>query len=65
VTIAESFPHIPHGHSDECCGCVRPVEIDGRTIDLRCNECGGVAGVVDRGVLEDLGSLMNERVEHA
>jgi hypothetical protein len=29
-----------------------PVEADKHTIELRCNECGQVAGVVDRGVLD-------------
>ena len=35
------------------------VETDKRTIELRCNECGAVAGVVDRGVLQDLVWLVN------
>ena len=39
--------------------CVRPVEMDERTIDLRCNECNAVVGVLDRAVLEDLVWLVN------
>jgi hypothetical protein len=58
-TLADRFPHIPHDHSGECCGCIRPVEMDERTIELRCNECGAVLGVLDRGVLEDLVWLVN------
>ena len=61
MTLGESFPHIPHDHSGECCGCIRPVEMDGRTIELRCNECGAIVGVLDRGILEDLVWLVNER----
>src|SRR5215467_14851112 len=62
MTLGESFPHIPHDHSGECCGCIRPVEMDGRTIELRCNECGAIVGVLDRGVLEDLVWLVNAAV---
>src|SRR5215472_17659350 len=59
MTLAETFPHIPHDHSGECCGCIRPVETNGHTIELRCNECGAIVGVLDRGVLEDLVLLVN------
>jgi len=34
--------------------------MDERTIELRCNECGAVAGVLDRSVLEDLVWLVNK-----
>jgi hypothetical protein len=33
--------------------------MDERTIELCCNECGAVLGVLDRGVLEDLLWLAN------
>ena len=59
MDLAGSFPHIPHDHSGECCGCIRPIEMDERTIELRCNECGAVAGVIDCGVLEGLVWLVN------
>ena len=59
MNLADSFPHIPHDHSGECCGCIIAVETDERTIELRCNECGTVVGVVDRRVLEDLVWLVN------
>jgi hypothetical protein len=52
--LAHHFLHIPHDASGECCVCVIPVEMDNYTIQLRCNECGQVAGVIDRPVLEDL-----------
>ena len=66
MSLAGSFPHVPHDQSGECCGCIRPVEMDGRTIELRCNECGAIVGVLDRGVLEDLVWLVNARkVDHA
>ena len=64
-TLADSFLHIPHDHSGECCGCIRPVEANGCTIELRCNECGAIVGVLDRSILEDLVWLVNERVKHA
>ena len=58
-TLAHRFPLIPHDHSGECCGCIRPVEMDECTIELRCNECGAVVGVLDCSVLEDLVWLVN------
>jgi hypothetical protein len=36
-----------------------PDDTDGRTVELRCNECGTVVGVINRGVLEDLVWLVN------
>jgi hypothetical protein len=60
-TLADRFPIIPHEHSGDCCGCVIPVELDQRTFELRCNECGHVVGVIDSGVLEDLVYLVNRR----
>jgi hypothetical protein len=33
--------------------------MDNYTIELRCNECGQVAGAIDRAVLEDLVWLVN------
>ena len=50
MNLADFFPH---DHSGECCGCIRPVETDERTVELRCNE-GGAVGHVNRNVLEDL-----------
>ena len=34
--------------------------MDERTIELRCNECGAVVGVLDRSVLADLVWLVNK-----
>src|SRR5215467_457075 len=45
INLADCFPHIPLDHSGECCGCIRPVKTDERTVELRCNECGAVVGV--------------------
>ena len=59
MSLADCFPHIPHDHSGECRGCVIPVDADGRTVELRCNECGAVVGVIHRAVLEDLVWLVN------
>ena len=53
MTLVDRFPHIPHDHSGECCGCVIARE-EGETIELACNECGAVVGVVQRSVLDDL-----------
>jgi hypothetical protein len=33
--------------------------MDNYTIELRCNECGQVAGAIDRTVLEDLVWVVN------
>jgi hypothetical protein len=41
-----------------------PVEMDESTIELRCDECGAVVGVLDRGVLEDLVWLVNAAKVH-
>ena len=60
VTLADQFPLIPHDHSGECCGCVIPVDAGGGPVELRCNECGTVVGVINRGVLEDLLWLRNK-----
>ena len=57
--LSDRFPIIPHDHSGECCGCIIPVDLDKATVELRCNECGQVAGVIDRAVLEDLVRLVN------
>lgn len=59
MTLADQFPHIPHDHSGQCCGCVIPVHADDRTVELRCNQCGAVIGVIDRVVFEDLVWLVN------
>jgi hypothetical protein len=59
MTLADGFPHIAHDPTGDCCGCIRPVEADARTIELRCNECGQVAAIIDRRVLEDLVWLVN------
>ena len=56
---ADQFPHITDDHSGECCGCVIPVDADGRTVELRCNEYGTVVGVINRGAREDLVWLVN------
>jgi hypothetical protein len=58
-SLADRFPIIPHDQSGECCGCIVPVEANMQTIELRCNECGAVVGVLNRGVLEDLVWLVN------
>jgi hypothetical protein len=57
MTLADRFPHIPHDQSGECCGCIIPRE-EGATVELVCNECSTVVGVVQRDVLEDLLFLM-------
>ena len=59
MTLPDQFPHIPHDHSGKCCGCVIPVNAEGHCVELRCNECGTVVGIINRRVLEDLVRLVN------
>ena len=37
----------------DCCGCIIAA-VDGKNVELRCNECGAVVGVVQIDVLRDL-----------
>ena len=41
----------------DCCGCI-VVTVTGNDVELTCNECGAVVGVVQVGILRDLVSLI-------
>jgi len=52
--LEDEFPIIPHESAGaDCCGCIVPV-VKGRDVELRCNECGVVVGVVQVDILRDL-----------
>ena len=57
-SLENEFPIIPHESAGmDCCGCIVPV-VQGRDVELRCNECGAVVGVVPVDVLRDLISMI-------
>jgi hypothetical protein len=54
------MPVVPHGLSGaECAGCIVAV-VDGGTVELHCNTCGAVVGVVQVGIMEGLLGLDSE-----
>lgn len=53
-SLVNAFPIIPHERTGvDCCGCIVPV-VQGRDVELRCNECGAVLGVIQIDILTDL-----------
>ena len=59
--LLNEFPSVPHEAAGvDCCGCIVSV-VQGNDVELRCNECGAVVGVVNVGVLTDLVSLIPAR----
>jgi hypothetical protein len=56
--LPKRFPIIPHESAGvDCCGCIVPI-IQGNDVELRCNECGAVVGVVRIEILRDLISMI-------
>jgi hypothetical protein len=56
--LPNRFPFIPHESAGvDCCGCILPV-IKNNYVELRCNECGAVVGVVLIEILRDLISMI-------
>jgi hypothetical protein len=56
--LPNRFPIIPHESAGaDCCGCIVPV-VQGSDVELRCNECGAVVGVVQIEILRDLVSMI-------
>jgi hypothetical protein len=52
-------PIVPHETAGvECCGCIIAVVVGGN-VELRCNECGAVVGVVQIDTLSGLLGLEN------
>lgn len=48
------MPVVLHGLSGvDCCGCIIAV-VESGTVELQCNRCGAVVGVVQVGVMEGL-----------
>jgi hypothetical protein len=54
-SLTNTFPIIPHEAvaGVDCFGCIVPVE-QGRDVELRCNECGAVVGVVQLEIIREL-----------
>jgi hypothetical protein len=50
--LTSLMPVVQHGAvaGIDCCGCIIAA-VEGRTVELRCNECGAVVGVVQIDVL--------------
>ena len=50
-----SMPIVPHGTAPgvDCCGCIVAV-VEDQNVELRCNECGAVVGVIQIDVLRGL-----------
>lgn len=48
------MPIVPHSTAGgDCCGCI-VAAVDGTNVELRCNECGAVLGVVHIDILKSL-----------
>jgi len=48
------MPVVPHGISGvDCSGCIVAV-VENTDVELRCNECGSVVGVVQVNIMEGL-----------
>src|SRR6185436_10924995 len=52
--LTSRMPILPHEIGGvECCGCIIAA-VDGTNVELRCNECGAVVGVVHLDILKGL-----------
>ena len=53
--LTGSMPIVPHGTAPgvECCGCIVAV-VEDQNVELRCNECGAVVGVIQIDILRGL-----------
>jgi hypothetical protein len=49
------MPIVAHEHVTgvDCCGCI-VAAVEGSNVELRCNECGAVVGVVQIDILRGL-----------
>jgi predicted RNA-binding Zn-ribbon protein involved in translation (DUF1610 family) len=56
--LTARMPIIPHETAAgvDCCGCIVAV-VEGNNVELRCNECGAVVGVVQLDILKGLFGL--------
>jgi hypothetical protein len=50
------MPIVPHETVTgvDCCGCI-VAAVEGTNVELQCNECGAVMGVVQLNILKGLG----------
>jgi hypothetical protein len=55
IDITGRMPIVPHETAPgvDCCGCIIAA-VDGTNVELRCNECGAVLGVVQVDILKSL-----------
>jgi predicted RNA-binding Zn-ribbon protein involved in translation (DUF1610 family) len=53
--LTGSMPIVPHGTAPgvECCGCIVAV-VEDQNVELQCNECGAVVGVIQIDILRGL-----------
>jgi hypothetical protein len=52
--LTSRLPIVPHEAAGvDCCGCII-ASVDGTNVELRCNECGAVMGVLQIDVLKGL-----------
>ena len=52
--LTSQMPIVPHETAGvECCGCIIAA-VDGTNVELRCNECGAVVGVIHADILKEL-----------
>jgi hypothetical protein len=53
--LTSRMPIVPHNTAAgvDCCGCIIAA-VDGTNVELRCNECGAVVGVVQVDILKGL-----------
>jgi hypothetical protein len=52
--LTGSMPIVPHETTGvDCCGCI-VAAVDGNNVELRCNECGAVVGVIQIDILRGL-----------
>ena len=61
--LTSRMPIVPHSTAAgvDCCGCIIAT-VDGANVELRCNECGAVVGVVQVDILKGLLGLSARRL---
>lgn len=63
--LTGSMPIVPHGSAPgvECCGCIVAV-VEDQNVELQCNECGAVVGVIQIDILRCLLGLASGEIVH-
>jgi hypothetical protein len=54
--ITAQMPVVAHAAGVDCCGCIIAAA-QGSNVELRCNECGAVVGVMQIDILWELLTL--------